>query len=1695
MNRNLVAIGLLILLGVSSSLLAMEPRQDPANMLFKNAVINAGKGYSDIPAEWITADRGDGFYLVHFGNLITETDRARLSDRVEEIVQYIPNNAYLVRLSNDQRAEIETLSGIDFIGPYQPILKVDFGLFLQKDPQFRKIRLTIHGTEPFENAERIITGSGGQILSRDENPHYRRLTALIPVGSDYPTIRQLAFLSEVHWIQDYPDYDLCNDATYWLCQSGVGGSGSTPLYDHGIMGAGQIVAVMDTGADADMCFFYDASQGLIPATGTPNYNQRKIIAYQGPSGYASGYDTQGHGTHTAGTIAGDNFASSGSHDNGDGIAILAKLVIQDYGDSSDVYPPDNEYQAHLDAYQVGARIHSNSWGWPSNPGVYHDDCQEMDQFHWDHPTYLAVYAAGNEGASADTIRAPGTSKNVVTVGATENGAANPENNMYFSGHGPTDDGRRKPDITMPGGNINSAASDYSSTTFNCSTRTSSGTSMATPGVAGAAALVRDYFMQGFYPLGMADPGFVFEPTGALVKAILINSGINMTGGYTADSGSGHADMPSMGQGWGRVTLDSSLYFSGDSRKLYIQENQTGISRESVQYFVSVSDSSEPLEVTLVWTDYPSTPSASVNLVNDLDLTVTGNGQTYLGNVYSDGHSVPGGTADRLNNVECVQIDNPEVGGYIITVTGYNVPQGPQSYALVATGSLNFSDGTVAFSTMQYSCSSEVDIMVSDADLANMGTQTVTVTSVTDPTGEVVTLTEIAPDSGIFNGSITLTTSAPGAGQVRVADGDTLTVLYIDADDGQGGINVPNTDTAAIDCVAPVISNVLVAFKTSTTATITWDTNEAADSTVDYGPGSISMQESDSTDVLSHAVELTGLIPCTDYVFSVTSADPAGNMVTDDNSGAYYTFTTLALYELLSEDMSVDPGWTYSGGLWAYGQPAGVGGDPTSGYTGPNVVGYNLNGAYENNMPEYHVTTSAINCSSAQNCVLSYYRWLGLESASYDHARLSISTDGSTWTTLWNHTGSTFQDTEWAPETYDIAGIADGQATVYLRWTMGTSDGSVVGSGWNIDDVLISYEAPCNEPNLTYHSHVIDDSAGNSNGEINSGETILTTITLANLGTDATGVSAILSTTNPHVTMLVNASNYPDIAQSAVGSSLTAYQFSVSDEAADGESIPFALSWTSGTASGTTYFTEQVVAPELSFDSVVILDPLRGDADGVLDPGETAQFIVELANQGTGTANMVSATLSSDNPTYITVDDDLATWPDIAPASSSACLSPYFTVTVSPSIPDHTLVTFTLEIAAEGYTTTGTFTADVTSSPFARRYYWPLDVDPGWVAEPSWEFGDPTGSGGDPNNGYTGVNVYGYNLNGSYTNSMSEKHLTTLAIDCTSLTNVEVRFMRWLGVESASYDHAYFRVSNDGSTWTTIWSHTGSTLNDNAWIPLTYDISAVADNAPTLYLRWTMGTTDTSVVYCGWNIDDIEIWAESGPVNTPTPPPPTATPGPPTFTPTITPTGMATFTPTRTPTVTPTRTATPSFTPTRTSTPTSTPTRTYTPSPTVTPNPTSPPTITPTSNPSFTPTPTPTIEIPTATPTLEVPTATPTGCPETSLTCQLSASDYHGGDQFLFGAELCNGNDSELEIDFYVLLDVYGLYWFYPSWSQSLDFQPLTLPPCQCTSRTILDFIWPEGTGSADGITFWLAMFHAGTYDLIDMDSCSFGYAD
>jgi subtilisin-like proprotein convertase family protein len=203
-------------------------------------------------------------------------------------------------------------------------------------------------------------------------------------------------------------------------------------------------------------------------------------------------------------------------------------------------------------------------------------------------------------------------------------------------------------------------------------------------------------------------------------------------------------------------------------------------------------------------------------------------------------------------------------------------------------------GWVAWDAPSYPCSGAAILTVRDDSIASSTMQAVSVSSSVEPVPETVVLIASPPGSGIFVGSVLLATLPPihGDGTVSVANGASIGVTYIDADDGAGGTNVPRTDGATVDCVTPVISNVGSTGVTGGSATLTWTTNEPATSESHYGPASppASLTESAAL-VTAHALPVTDLSECTTYLFDAVSRDAAGNTATDNQGGTFYSFAT------------------------------------------------------------------------------------------------------------------------------------------------------------------------------------------------------------------------------------------------------------------------------------------------------------------------------------------------------------------------------------------------------------------------------------------------------------------------------------------------------------------------------------------------------------------------------------------------------------------------------------------------------------------------------------------------------------------------------------------------------------------------------------------------------------------------------------
>ncbi|MCC6675678.1 MAG: proprotein convertase P-domain-containing protein [Phycisphaerales bacterium] len=159
------------------------------------------------------------------------------------------------------------------------------------------------------------------------------------------------------------------------------------------------------------------------------------------------------------------------------------------------------------------------------------------------------------------------------------------------------------------------------------------------------------------------------------------------------------------------------------------------------------------------------------------------------------------------------------------------------------------------------------------------------------------------------------------------------------------------------------------------------------------------------------------------------------------------------------NMDVNPGWSTQG-QWAWGTPTGGGShdlDPSSGFTGTSVYGYNLAGDYPNSLGStQYLTTNPLDLTGYVNTRLEFRRRLGVESATYDHANIQASNNGTTWATVWDHTStSAISEASWSLQSYSIAATADDQAAVRIRWGMGATDTSVTYPGWNLDDIRIT----------------------------------------------------------------------------------------------------------------------------------------------------------------------------------------------------------------------------------------------------------------------------------------------------------------------------------------------------------------------------------------------------------------------------------------------------------------------------------------------------------------------------------------------------------------------------------------------------------------------------------------------------------------
>ena len=622
-------------------------------------------------------------------------DRAKKSELANlgvEILEFIPNNTFICKYEPSDLSAIQALSYIEWANIYLEELKITPKL---RNSSFRnnkanllslgaiehsiadqpkQVEIVFHNNVSIDDELRNQIAAATRLSPNDLqfSSHSIRLA----IQPQY--LGDVAKIDQVRRVEEYVPPQLSNNIAIGIMNADQVHTSS------GFEGEGQVVAVADSGFDKG------STTDVHPAfTG----RVAKLYAL----GRLISNDPDGHGTHVAGSVLGDGSSTSmGGPIRG--TAPKAKLVLQSLlaifpplgglpNDLKDLFRPPYE--------DDGARVHTNSWGAPV-AGEYTSDSRSVDEFVWEHRDLVICFSAGNSGEDRDgngvinngSIGSPGTAKNCITIGATENNrpsqsklygvlggnfpaapistdswSDNPEGMAAFSSRGPTQNERIKPDVVAPGTAILSAHSRDANIDSFFGTSTDplyaflAGTSMATPLVAGCAAVVREYFQK----------KHSHNPSAALVKAMLINGAQDIVGQYVPSEA---ADIPNLSEGFGRVNLANTI--SEDGQLIFKDENTALDTGDEEITTITISSTSSILKVTLVWTDLPGEA-----LQNDLDLIVrTPTGEERHGNM-----AATSGDFDRKNNVEQVIWTNIPLGTIEIIVRAHSILE-EQSYALV-----------------------------------------------------------------------------------------------------------------------------------------------------------------------------------------------------------------------------------------------------------------------------------------------------------------------------------------------------------------------------------------------------------------------------------------------------------------------------------------------------------------------------------------------------------------------------------------------------------------------------------------------------------------------------------------------------------------------------------------------------------------------------------------------------------------------------------------------------------------------------------------------------------------------------------------------------------------------------------------------------------------------------------------------------
>ena len=890
---------------------------------------------------WSIDRDGAAVGVVHFHAPIKEEWKAAIESLGLTVLRYLPQDAFIVRGRPAAFQDVTSLRYVDWIGPYasgwklrtdsaqRDVVDVRIVMFPGEFPEAVEAWLGHRGI-----SRAAADGSGPGILGAFGTGDFRWVRARIPPD----LIAALAALPSVEFVDPVEPVRVWNAQTDWVIQTNT--TDDYRYWNFGLDASGQVIGMADTGLDYDGLPFKQSASTIVLGDiyNTTDAARRKVVRYvnmgvlTGQLGWPGGGGSwdpwaikdcpSGHGTGVASTLAGNDNPTGGTSPN-DGNALQGKIYLEDIGgirggaacaplgsgeeliylpeDYADLFgPPGLVYNDAV----TPVRVHSNSWGADTN--VYDVQARMVDAFVWSHPDMTILFAAGNcisVGCPlAGSLGTPTTAKNIVSVGGAYNpdtGGGLDQNDLADqSGRGPTVDGRIKPTIVMifDGNSAMSDGDPASGRGLSMETHWA-GTSYSTPAASAAAAIIRQYFTDGWYPAGRPVPANAMNPSAALIRAMLIASGQQVTGSGTV-SRSPTDTWPNDEQGFGRVLLSKILPIAaaGDTFRTQVVDETSGLlTGDSVAQVFYVATAG-PVKFVLAWNDFPGTLGAAKALVNDLDLQVTApDGTVYRGNhfaPFAQGESLPGGTFDTTNVEEAVILKAAMPGEWSARIIGSSVPVGPQPFALVATGNVDGSYGRVSLDRVAYSEADTIRITVDDPSAPSVF---VHADSGLETTGEDVPLTRGGPDETWRGQILTAFGTAVPDGTLQVRERDTIRVTYSDASPAHQA-----TATAKVFASGPTIHDVTVTDIRATAATVEWTTAEPATTEVRYGTDPVSLGSTVTSPdlVTQHAVALTPLAAGRGYYFDVVSRSRVSNATTDSNVGQHYRFETPPVGDVL-----------------------------------------------------------------------------------------------------------------------------------------------------------------------------------------------------------------------------------------------------------------------------------------------------------------------------------------------------------------------------------------------------------------------------------------------------------------------------------------------------------------------------------------------------------------------------------------------------------------------------------------------------------------------------------------------------------------------------------------------------------------------------------------------------------------------------